>query len=797
MTESAFRTFWCFDLAQHRLRYPNCRILRLREIRAEMVSQGDAAQCVYRIRLTKIKKGSDAMGPDFCPALLTSCKSKNQILFGIKHFKPNYESGCCMNRFQISKIVMLLSFSLFFLLSLLSCKPSYSVSERSIRKAWIAFYVKENALVAENLRAKTRKLLALNPKFDKEVSLSAGESRCLYFSSASHGLHRICFEKDEITSPSDLKAELLDAQGLPKRLWRAQRPHTTTWKHGIKYRTHKNGLHFWMSDYALSYRSSDKSGKIWQSLRLGRTTFDTISDLAAFSQNGITEILVSSPYNGLRKTALHSQHGKLQVASWRRVGRGLPVEEYVPGLFFYESTPALQVCGNHVYAGTGFGQGLYSSDNQGETFRRLKLTTPGLTHIHEIHCLEPDPQKEKSQHLLAISGTDFALLYDPINEKVVQHIFDASLKSELQEWLQQIRGKTDSAIWLYNPIQGSFFHIARKPTPRKAIARVNGIYLPAHKTTARHLNLMLPYMKKAGLNAIVVDLKDDFGNLVYNSSLSIAKEAGAIRPIIPVKKLADYCKSNNLRFIARLVVFKDKKLFFYKNKKYAYRRTDYQNIAWQFLREYWVDAYSEDIWDYNIAIAKELEILGVDEIQFDYIRFPSDGPRHLIRSMFQPGEDSLKPETLSDFLQRADKQINIPIGIDVYGFNAWYRAGAVIGQDVSMLAEHVQVVSPMYYPSHFGNRWYMKGPRSQRSYRILYDGSVRALNIVQGKAEIRPYIQAFRLLAPTYGADYIQNQVHGVNKADATGYYFWNAAGKYSDVFHALQQYDVRTYLPK
>ncbi|HPJ39913.1 MAG TPA: putative glycoside hydrolase, partial [Spirochaetota bacterium] len=128
------------------------------------------------------------------------------------------------------------------------------------------------------------------------------------------------------------------------------------------------------------------------------------------------------------------------------------------------------------------------------------------------------------------------------------------------------------------------------------------------------------------------------------------------------------------------------------------------------------------------------------------------------------------------------REIAVPISVDLYGFTAWYRFGNLIGQDIEEFAEIVDVISPMVYPSHYGTRFYMNGERRLRPYKIVRDSGLRSLYITDGTALIRPYLQAFNLLSPTWGTEYIQLQIKGARESGGSGFIFWNAGGNYEMV---------------
>jgi len=311
-------------------------------------------------------------------------------------------------------------------------------------------------------------------------------------------------------------------------------------------------------------------------------------------------------------------------------------------------------------------------------------------------------------------------------------------------------------------------------------------------------------IKSNNLNSLVIDMKDDYGFLRYDTHDPLVMKKGRQSQYsVDLDHFVSEFKKDDVYLIARIVVFKDKNLSKYENGKYAvwdpvtnapwagikgYEevKDDAGNVTGSTVNYYdesWVDPYSPEVWEYNIAIAKELVSRGFDEIQFDYIRFPTDG-LNLKRATFRwfsPGMS--KESALISFLSYARKNLTVPIGIDIYGANGWYRSGTRTGQDAEMLAEYVDVISPMYYPSHFEQDFMNCAPYPDRPYRIYYYGTYRTTVITRNRAIARPWVQAFKLNVSYdrqyYGPDYIQKEIFGVRDSVDRGYLYWNNAGDY------------------
>ncbi len=326
------------------------------------------------------------------------------------------------------------------------------------------------------------------------------------------------------------------------------------------------------------------------------------------------------------------------------------------------------------------------------------------------------------------------------------------------------------------------------------------LYVPSSQvTTQEGVDSFIKKLEENDLNSIVIDMKDDKGILRYETKKSlIAEKAHVSSYALDVENFIKQFKEKNIYLIARLVVFKDANLYNYNEKEYAVwdSKTDDSWLGIKsytegkvdsYYDEHWVDPYSHEVWEYNVSIAKELIEFGFDEIQFDYIRFPTDG-YNLNDTEFRWQEEGMDKESaIVSFLAYARERIEAPIGVDIYGVNGWYRSGSRTGQDVELLAPYVDVISPMSYPSHFESYFLAYAPIVERPYRIYFYGTYRNAVIARNQVIIRPWLQSFYLSYSSYdeeyyGSNYVQRQVFGVRDATDTGYMYWNNVGRYDEV---------------
>ncbi|MDR2160360.1 MAG: putative glycoside hydrolase, partial [Treponema sp.] len=367
---------------------------------------------------------------------------------------------------------------------------------------------------------------------------------------------------------------------------------------------------------------------------------------------------------------------------------------------------------------------------------------------------------------------------------------------------------------------------APSAAPRKAAGAGGreGLYLPVnHAMAPGSLAPYLDLLRERRLDMVVIDMKDDYGRLRFTPrNGELAKKGRVFRPL-DIDALLKDLKGRGIYAVARIVVFKDPELARREGGRYAlwdkrtgapwagYYDTRRQKaappaappprpdlvtvlpdedpayeIVRTFYDETWVDPYAEEVWDYTAALGAELRDRGFDEIQFDYIRFPTDGENlGDLRCRWQDkGMD--RESAIISFLRHVRSRIRGPLSVDIYGANGWYRTGARTGQEVELLSRYVDVICPMYYPSHFEQDFLAQDPPELRPYRIYAQGTRRTARIGRGRVIVRPYVQAFYLNVSYdrqyYNAGYVRLQAEGVRDAGAGGLTYWNNSGRYGDI---------------
>lgn len=283
------------------------------------------------------------------------------------------------------------------------------------------------------------------------------------------------------------------------------------------------------------------------------------------------------------------------------------------------------------------------------------------------------------------------------------------------------------------------------------------------------------------VNTVVVAVKEMDG-LVYLPGVAKAVELGShVRAIpYPEAMLKDF-KDAGFKTVARVVVFKDDHLP-RKRPEWAIKTPD--GSLWTNRKGVaWVDPYQKAVWEYNVDVAVRAAELGFDEIQFDYIRFPSDGDTRLCRYSRENHTKQSAIANLSGFLAYAGKRLKpfgVTISIAVFGMTTTSQDDLGIGQDIVSMAGQVDRVSPMMYPSHYGKGEYGLAWPNKEPYKVIARGlrDARA-KLKDSSFKLRPYLQDFSL-GYRYGPAEVRAQIFAARSQGVHSWILWNPANNYT-----------------
>lgn len=313
--------------------------------------------------------------------------------------------------------------------------------------------------------------------------------------------------------------------------------------------------------------------------------------------------------------------------------------------------------------------------------------------------------------------------------------------------------------------------------------QVKALYLTfwGANINSKTIKKIMKIIDKREVNAVVVDVKSEYGSTSYKTSFAQANSYGAWhkRTIKDMTKFMELMKSKNIYTIARIVTFKDE-LQASNNPDYAIKKTNgeiwrnHDNMAW-------VDPFDERSHNYTISIAEDAAKVGFDEINFDYIRFPAKKGLKLSKESTQKN----RVEAINTFLDSAKNRLRkygVYISVDTYGNILWTKKGDNnIGQTVQSLAEHADYLAPMLYPSGFASGSFGKKNPSSHPFIVIYR-SVKHVEHIIKPQRVRPWLQYFKDYAHTkmyYRKHEVNEQIRASDKIGTNGWMMWSPSSKY------------------
>jgi hypothetical protein len=285
-------------------------------------------------------------------------------------------------------------------------------------------------------------------------------------------------------------------------------------------------------------------------------------------------------------------------------------------------------------------------------------------------------------------------------------------------------------------------------------------------------------LKKDGLNTVEVDLKDESGNVSFEQGApAIARHDGAARAYFDARAVAQKAHEDGIYLIGRVVTFEDP-ITAVAHPELAIHKSD--GSLWHTTGGLaWLNPYNRAAWKYDVDVAVAAAKAGFDEIQFDYVRFPSDGDLSIIR---YPGAHTQPMnQTIPAFLRYARARLHplhVRISADVFGLSANHDLG--IGQYPSQIGSIVDALYPMVYPSHFTPGEYnLSDPNAAPGATVLLSLRDFRDRVPLGRAVLVPWLQDFSLYRTYTPAD-VAAQVESARTEHTGGFMLWNAAGVYT-----------------
>lgn len=328
---------------------------------------------------------------------------------------------------------------------------------------------------------------------------------------------------------------------------------------------------------------------------------------------------------------------------------------------------------------------------------------------------------------------------------------------------------------------------------------VKGVFVTGYSAAGEKMDSLVNLMNDTDLNSMVIDVKDDHGNLLMPLGSDVELINESTQEVIDPEKLMNTMQENDIYPIARVVVFKDTKLATAR-PELSFTQND---EIWKNRRnESFVNPYEKEVWEYNVEVAKQAAKLGFKEIQFDYVRFPEGFENRDEELTYSRGEyadsemNNIKSrvEAVTDFVEYANQELqpyDVDVSVDIFGYAATVEETPGIGQNFSRISENVDVISSMIYPSHWGVGSLGIDRPDLEPYNVVdqymtYENDIFA-ELGEDAPTSRPWLQDFTAsylgsgYYKQYGAQEVEDQIRALSEHGVNEFLLWNAGNVYSE----------------
>lgn len=338
--------------------------------------------------------------------------------------------------------------------------------------------------------------------------------------------------------------------------------------------------------------------------------------------------------------------------------------------------------------------------------------------------------------------------------------------------------------------------------------QVKALYVTAAiASSSELLEEYIDLIERTELNAMVIDLKsdlrDDLGVVYYDSQVPLARELDLARPYIDMAGLVQRLKDRGIYTIARIQLFSHDNALSDARPEWSIRLKEtgevYADYPGPGIRYAYLDPTNRNVWDYNIQLGVEAALMGFDEVNYDYIRFPDwFGKRAEFRDQLlfsEPIDPVDNPrrmfEVLTEFMDEAHRDVNgagAKMSICVFG-RVVLGGSLTIAQDIELMGNHTDYISPMPYPSLWWPGAFDLESPVEEPFKVLDAANAAGLELIEGEyARLRPWLQdhtdpwAYKVVR--YGPDEVRAQIDATEKyPEIDGWMLYDSANAYRGAF--------------
>lgn len=316
---------------------------------------------------------------------------------------------------------------------------------------------------------------------------------------------------------------------------------------------------------------------------------------------------------------------------------------------------------------------------------------------------------------------------------------------------------------------------------------VRGLYVTAALAGSGRALSLADSLREAGGNGIVYDVKDREGDISHVSGTAMARQTQvcSLATIEDPRHLVQQLQARGMHVVARVCCFYDERLSATR-PDLAPRLADGQPWA-----SGWLDPANVEVQGYLLELIAEVAAHGVDEIQLDYVRFPTEQGVEAVT--FAIPDTLAKHRVITDFVRRVRQSLvgGTLLSADLFGVAAWGRPADLerIGQHLPDLIGLLDVACPMLYPSHFYGSFAGVDHPVDYPYYLVHAGLRRLLPLAREHAvSVRPWLQAFPYRITDFDVDYVSEQIQAAADAGADGWFLWHPASRFEIGLQAVRQ---------
>lgn len=326
---------------------------------------------------------------------------------------------------------------------------------------------------------------------------------------------------------------------------------------------------------------------------------------------------------------------------------------------------------------------------------------------------------------------------------------------------------------------------------------VKGIYVSGYVAGGDTLDNLIQYMKEVGLNSVVIDVKGDYGDIMYDLNKEDKLYKENTYDYYDVNKVLKKLEDNDIYPIARIVTFKDT-LLAEEKPEWSFKNED--GSLWENgNNESFINPFMQEVWDYNLGVAISAAEAGFKDIQFDYVRFPEGFETYSDSLKYDKGhygtdddDNKNRVHAITDFVHYAKSKLelyDVQVSVDIFGYSATEGEAPGIGQNFKALSEEADVMSSMIYPSHWGPGYFGIDAPDTEPFEVV-DQYIQAeldiYNNVKNPPTSRPWLQDFTASYLgsgnyiNYGGKEVMEQVRALEEHGVHEFLLWDASNEYS-----------------